>query len=130
MTKRRGEKREVKLLAIAGINGLLSLHESPDEPFILTNFPWIKLIRNDFDYPFNKNHPSSPLFDLIMEISIALSNSYGLLVNSFYELEPLFVDYLTRESKPKAFCQTLVLDATTKNRTRISLRVQMDSVVG
>ncbi|KAL2508683.1 UDP-Glycosyltransferase superfamily protein [Forsythia ovata] len=38
-----------------------------------------------------------------MEISIALSNSYGVLVNSFYELEPLFVDYLTRESKPKAF---------------------------
>ncbi|KAL2556267.1 UDP-Glycosyltransferase superfamily protein [Forsythia ovata] len=38
-----------------------------------------------------------------MEISIALSNNYGLIVNSFYELEPLFVDYLTIESKPKAF---------------------------
>ncbi|KAL2528500.1 UDP-glycosyltransferase 90A1 [Forsythia ovata] len=88
----------------ASVNGLLSLHESPDEPFTLTSFPWIKLTRNDFDYPFNKRDPSSPLFDFIVEISIALFNSYGLLVNSFYELEPLFVDYLNRESKPKAFC--------------------------
>ncbi|KAL2454216.1 UDP-glycosyltransferase 90A1 [Abeliophyllum distichum] len=88
----------------AGVNGLLTLHESPDEPFTLTSFPWIKLTRNDFDYPFNKRDPSSPLFDFVVEISIALSSSYGLLVNSFYELEPLFVDYLNRESKPKAFC--------------------------
>ncbi|KAL2528855.1 UDP-glycosyltransferase 90A1 [Forsythia ovata] len=86
------------------VNGLLSLHESPDEPFTLTSFPWIKVTRNDFVYPFTERHPSGPLFDFITEINIALSNSYGLLVNSFYELEPQFVDYLNRESKPKAFC--------------------------
>ncbi|KAL2505164.1 UDP-glycosyltransferase 90A1 [Abeliophyllum distichum] len=38
-----------------------------------------------------------------METNIALRNSYGLLVNSFYELEPSFADYWNRESKPKAF---------------------------
>ncbi|CAI9777336.1 unnamed protein product [Fraxinus pennsylvanica] len=35
---------------------------------------------------------------------IALSKSYGLLVNSFYELEPLYAEYWNRESTPKAFC--------------------------
>ncbi|XP_022895143.1 UDP-glycosyltransferase 90A1-like [Olea europaea var. sylvestris] len=88
----------------AVINGLLSLHESADEPFTLSSFPWIKLTRNDFDYPFNQRHPSGPLFDFIMEMGIALSKSYGLLVNSFYELEPLYVEYWNRESKAKAFC--------------------------
>ncbi|CAA2966216.1 UDP-glycosyltransferase 90A1-like [Olea europaea subsp. europaea] len=88
----------------AAVNGLLSLHESADEPFNLTSFPWIKLTRNDFDDPFNKRDPSGPLFDFIIERVIAMSNSYGLLVNSFYELEPLYVDYCNRESKPKAFC--------------------------
>ncbi|CAI9763202.1 unnamed protein product [Fraxinus pennsylvanica] len=38
-----------------------------------------------------------------METIIALWNSYGQLVNSFYELEPRFVDYWNRESKPKVF---------------------------
>ncbi|CAI9777343.1 unnamed protein product [Fraxinus pennsylvanica] len=36
----------------ADINGLLSLHESADEPFTLISFPRIKLTRNGFDYPF------------------------------------------------------------------------------
>ncbi|CAA2966217.1 UDP-glycosyltransferase 90A1-like [Olea europaea subsp. europaea] len=87
----------------AAVNGLLSTHESADEPFALTSFPWIKLTRNDFDYPFNKRDPSGPLLDFYMETTIALWNSYGQLVNSFYELEPQFVDYWNRESKPKAF---------------------------
>ncbi|KAL2528840.1 UDP-glycosyltransferase 90A1 [Forsythia ovata] len=86
------------------VNRLLSLHESPDEPITLPIFPWIKVTRNYFAYPFNERNPSGPLFDFIMEMDIFLSNSYGLLVNSFYELEPRFVDYLNRESKPKAFC--------------------------
>ncbi|CAI9763203.1 unnamed protein product [Fraxinus pennsylvanica] len=88
----------------AAVNGLLSLHESADERFNLTSFPWIKLTRNDFDDPFNKREPSGPLFDFIIETIIAMSNSYGLLVNSFYELEPLYVEYCNRVSKPKAFC--------------------------
>ncbi|CAI9784827.1 unnamed protein product [Fraxinus pennsylvanica] len=87
----------------ADINGLLSLHESADEPFTLISFPWIKLTRNEFDYLFNKRDPSGPLFDFVMEMVIALSKSYGLLVNSFYELKPLYVEYWNCESKPKAF---------------------------
>ncbi|KAL2528427.1 UDP-glycosyltransferase 90A1 [Forsythia ovata] len=87
----------------AAVNGLLSLHESADEPFTLTSFPWIKLTKNDFVDPFNKRDPSGPLFDFIMETKIAMRNSYGLLVNSFYELEPSFVDYWNCEYKPKAF---------------------------
>ncbi|KAK4393012.1 UDP-glycosyltransferase 90A1 [Sesamum angolense] len=42
------------------VNGLLSLHESDDEPFTLAGFPWIKLTRNDFDSPLDKRDPRGP----------------------------------------------------------------------
>ncbi|KAK4759902.1 hypothetical protein SAY87_023033 [Trapa incisa] len=32
------------------------------------------------------------------------ANSYGLVVNSFEELEPVFLDYWNRENKPRAWC--------------------------
>ncbi|KAG8384809.1 hypothetical protein BUALT_Bualt04G0157000 [Buddleja alternifolia] len=84
-------------------NGLLSLNESPDEPFTLPSFPWIKLTRNDFNEPFDKRDPSGPYLDFIMEAAISTTNSYGLLVNTFYELEQLFADYYNREFQPKAW---------------------------
>ncbi|KAL3813782.1 hypothetical protein ACJIZ3_015050 [Penstemon smallii] len=84
-------------------NELLSLHESPDEPFALKNFPWIKLTRNDFDDPFDKLDPRGPHMDFIIECVTATTNSYGLIVNSFYELEPLYADYWTKYCQPKAW---------------------------
>lgn len=85
-------------------NGLLSLHESADEPFTATSFPWIKARRNDFDHPFNKRDPSGPDLDFIVECTMATTNSYGMLVNSFYELEEPFVEYWTRKCRPKTWC--------------------------
>ncbi|KAL8471400.1 hypothetical protein ACS0TY_028886 [Phlomoides rotata] len=87
----------------AGKSGSLSLHERDDEPFSLSRFPWIELTRNDFDEPFNQRHAAGPHMDFIYECGISTANSYGLLVNSFYELEPLYADYSTRESGPKAW---------------------------
>lgn len=84
-------------------HGLLSLHESGDEPFTLPGFPSIKLTRNDFDDPFDKPDPRGPHLDFIIEVAAATANSFGLLVNSFYELEPTFADYWDRECKPRAW---------------------------
>lgn len=85
------------------VNGLLSLHESDDEPFTLAGFPWIKLTRNDFHGPLDKRDPRGPHLDFMNEAATATSNSYGLLVNSFYELEQPYEDYWNRECQPKAW---------------------------
>ncbi|KAI3452409.1 hypothetical protein Pfo_009074 [Paulownia fortunei] len=84
-------------------NGLLSLHESDDEPFTVAGFPSIKLTRNDFDDPFDKRDPRGPHFDFIIEVATATTNSYGVLVNSFYELEQPYADYWNLKCQPKAW---------------------------
>ncbi|CAH1437695.1 unnamed protein product [Lactuca virosa] len=42
--------------------------------------------------------------DFVMEATKAMMNSSGQIMNSFYELEPQFLDYLNGESMPKAWC--------------------------
>ncbi|KAM7498172.1 hypothetical protein LguiA_022586 [Lonicera macranthoides] len=81
-----------------GVHQLLSVPESNSEPIILKSFPWIKVTRNDFDESFNKRDPKGPLFDFVLEQIVITSDSYGLIVNRFYKLEP------NRESQPKAWC--------------------------
>ncbi|KAJ4729185.1 Glycosyltransferase [Melia azedarach] len=87
-----------------GINRLLSGPESDDELITVSEFPWIKVTRKDFNPPFTDPEPKGPLFELTMEQAVSASNSYGMIVNSFYELEPVFVDFWNREAKPKAWC--------------------------
>ncbi|KVI09169.1 UDP-glucuronosyl/UDP-glucosyltransferase [Cynara cardunculus var. scolymus] len=86
------------------LNRLLSGPKSDDDLITVTGFPWIKITRNDYDEPLNQRVPSGPHLDFIMETGITTANSYGLISNSFYELEPLFVDYLNRDPKPKVWC--------------------------
>ncbi|XP_075481940.1 UDP-glycosyltransferase 90A1 [Primulina tabacum] len=85
-------------------NGLLSLHESGDETFTVTSFPWIRARRNEFDHPFNKRDPTGPDLDFILECKTATNNSYGMLVNTFCELEEPFVEYWNRKLQPKTWC--------------------------
>ncbi|KAJ8549901.1 hypothetical protein K7X08_033608 [Anisodus acutangulus] len=102
-------------LAYYGMNafsGALSISAMPilgtvvsdDEPFVVPDFPCIKLTRNDFDIHFREREPKVPAFDFFMDVVIATSKSYGLLINSFYELESVYVDYCNRISSPKSWC--------------------------
>ncbi|KAG5534950.1 hypothetical protein RHGRI_022907 [Rhododendron griersonianum] len=86
------------------VNSLLSGPELDDEPIVVTSFPWIKLIRNEFDEPFNSREPKGPHMDFIIEQAIATSKSYGQVMNSFYELEVLYVEYWNRAWEPKVWC--------------------------
>ncbi|CAK9162336.1 unnamed protein product [Ilex paraguariensis] len=85
-------------------NRLLFEKESADELFTVTKFPWIKLTRNDFEPPFTDPEPKGPHSEFILDSVISTSKSYGLVMNSFYELEQLYVDYWNSHYEPRAWC--------------------------
>ncbi|GMG99339.1 hypothetical protein Nepgr_001179 [Nepenthes gracilis] len=92
------------LSTVVSQRGLLSGPESDDEPITVPDFPWIKLTRNDFEHPFNMRQPKGPHFDFVVEMGMASASSYGMVVNSFYELEHQFVDYWNAKLLPRAWC--------------------------
>ncbi|KAK6928332.1 UDP-glucuronosyl/UDP-glucosyltransferase [Dillenia turbinata] len=83
---------------------LLGKPQSDDELFTVTPFPWIKLCRNDFDETFRFNDHKGPHSEFFMDTVIATSKSYGIVVNSFYELESVFLDYWNQNYNPRAWC--------------------------
>lgn len=92
---------------------------SDDEMFTLPDFPWIKLTRNDFDSPFREREPKGPFFDFAMEEAMATSKSYGLIVNSFYELESVYVDHFNSKFSPRAWCVGPFCPATAPLQERL-----------
>ncbi|KAF3444678.1 hypothetical protein FNV43_RR14371 [Rhamnella rubrinervis] len=89
---------------VVGENRLLHGPESENELITVPKFPWIKITKNDFDPIMSKEpDPKSKDFEFLMNCVITMARSFGLVVNSFYELEPVFVDYCNRESQPKAY---------------------------
>ncbi|KAJ6949522.1 UDP-glycosyltransferase 90A1-like [Populus alba x Populus x berolinensis] len=72
--------------------------ESDDELITLPQFPWIKVTRNDFGSTFRDPEPSGPHFEFIIATITAAVNSYGTIINSFYELEATFADYWNKEN--------------------------------
>lgn len=85
------------------VNDLASVpRSSDDEPFPIPSFPWVQLTRNDLDETFLTRR--GPQYDFVVEQAIATDQSHGLLVNSFRELEPFFVDFWNDKCRPKAWC--------------------------
>lgn len=77
-----------------------------DQPFYISpnNFPKLKLTRNDFDPPFNQLQPKGESVDFMMEQLFALYRSFGIIVNSFDELESSYAEFWNRRFGPKAWC--------------------------
>ncbi|XP_016559080.2 UDP-glycosyltransferase 90A1 [Capsicum annuum] len=93
------------LSLIRSSGDLLRTELSDDEMFRVPDFPWIKLTRNDFSSPFREREPSGPFFDFAMEELMATSKSYGIIMNSFYELESVYIDYFKGSKfSPRAWC--------------------------
>ncbi|KAG6578601.1 UDP-glycosyltransferase 90A1, partial [Cucurbita argyrosperma subsp. sororia] len=75
-------------------NKLFDGIKSSDEMITVTDFPWVKFARDDFDEDFwHADRRTCLPFQLIMKSIHAATNSYGLIVNSFYELEPTFCNF-------------------------------------
>ncbi|ONI19517.1 hypothetical protein PRUPE_3G282700 [Prunus persica] len=88
-------------------NRLLHGPESDDELITVTRFPWIKITRKDFFHEaFTKDDHDQPsqASEFHMKAAVATNRSFGMIVNSFYELEPVFTDYWNSECEPKAWC--------------------------
>ncbi|KDP45373.1 hypothetical protein JCGZ_09622 [Jatropha curcas] len=75
-----------------------------DELITVTQFPWIKVTRNDFESIHTDAEPKGPHFEFITKVLTALLKSYVYISNSFYELESLFVDYWNNHNRQKSWC--------------------------
>ncbi|KAJ9683454.1 hypothetical protein PVL29_019156 [Vitis rotundifolia] len=85
------------------VNGLLFGPESDDEPFSVPEFPWIRLTKNDFGPSHRET--SGAHADFMIETVKSTSESNGLVINSFREIDSVFLDYWNREFKdPKGWC--------------------------
>ncbi|KAK7272843.1 hypothetical protein RIF29_13883 [Crotalaria pallida] len=85
-------------------SGILGGPQPNDELVELTRFPWIKICKEDFESEFRNIDPNSVAYQFNMKVISATIISYGMVVNSFYELEPVFVDFLNTEPSPKSWC--------------------------
>ncbi|XP_022938572.1 UDP-glycosyltransferase 90A1-like [Cucurbita moschata] len=76
-------------------NKLFDGVKSSDELITVTDFPWVKFVLDDLDEVFwHADRRTSLHFQVITKSVHAATNSYGLIVNSFYELESMFCDYI------------------------------------
>ncbi|XP_071924588.1 UDP-glycosyltransferase 90A1-like [Coffea arabica] len=93
------------LVQVVGPTSLLQRGKSDTEEisFPGDDFPWIKFTRNDFDPKIAYPERDTEYFQLVLEHGRATMNSYGLLVNSFYELESIFLDYWNKKCVPRAW---------------------------
>lgn len=78
--------------------------DTPEKSVSVPVFPNLKLTEHDLCPPLDGPNPQGPFFDFMKETKEALSRSQGLIINSFYELEPAFFDYWNASIGPKAWC--------------------------
>ena len=94
----------LSLCSEVAIQGILSGPQPDDELVELTQFPWIRLCKEDFEPEFRNPKPGSLVYEFNTKVLAATVNSHGTVVNSFYELEAVFVDYMNSKSSPKGWC--------------------------
>ncbi|KAG8384810.1 hypothetical protein BUALT_Bualt04G0157100 [Buddleja alternifolia] len=97
----------------------LIIEPQPDgsEVLKIAEFPWHKFKKEDFSSVFMEPEAKkNPVYDFISEQIIATSKSYGVVVNSFYELESTYNDYWNSEFGPKAWCIGPLCLAQPKNK--------------
>ncbi|KAL1188536.1 UDP-glycosyltransferase 90A1 [Cardamine amara subsp. amara] len=80
--------------------------ESDTEPVTVPGFPWIRVKKCDFNNVALQADPkeTGPGQKLFMDQFMSTATSHGFVVNSFYELESAFVDYINNSDQPKSWC--------------------------
>ncbi|KAK4491121.1 hypothetical protein RD792_001845 [Penstemon davidsonii] len=76
---------------------------SDSEPFVLPNLPHeLKFVRTQVS-PFEQEEKKNEFSKLIEQMTESVGRSYGVIVNSFYELESIYADYYTQVLGRKAW---------------------------
>uniref|UniRef100_A0A803Q8B1 Glycosyltransferase n=1 Tax=Cannabis sativa TaxID=3483 RepID=A0A803Q8B1_CANSA len=70
---------------------------------VVSDFPWIKLTRNEYDPSAQNGEDESLAHEFMSKATEATNNSFGMIYNSFYELEPVFADYWNQKVGPKSW---------------------------
>ncbi|KAL5582533.1 hypothetical protein UlMin_014975 [Ulmus minor] len=92
------------LIRIVVGSQLLQNLKSNHELITVPPFPWIKITKNDFDPPISDPEKNPIRFESVVRSFETSALSFGMIVNSFQEIEPAFIDYWNREFLPKAWC--------------------------
>ncbi|KAJ1688756.1 hypothetical protein LUZ63_012911 [Rhynchospora breviuscula] len=81
-------------------------HHTLDDlrPFAVTSFPHIELTMAELTEPIDVPNGTGPVHDFDAQVVKAMSQSDGLLFNSFYELEAPYRDYWEAFIGPKPWC--------------------------
>nr|XP_010913834.1 UDP-glycosyltransferase 90A1-like [Elaeis guineensis] len=90
--------------------------DSDDQPFTVSGFPNLWLTSDDLSRISDDPHPEDELYKFRQEIQPA-PDTRGLIANSFYELEPGYVDHWNGHIGPKAWCVGLLCLAQQKTRS-------------
>ncbi|KAJ4763980.1 Glycosyltransferase [Rhynchospora pubera] len=64
------------------------------EPFAIPGFPHLSLTKSDLEPPFDDPDPKGPHWDFVVEQGVASITSRGFIMNSFYDLESPYFDYM------------------------------------
>ncbi|PON52022.1 UDP-glucuronosyl/UDP-glucosyltransferase [Trema orientale] len=83
--------------AVVAMSGVLKQSETITVP----GFPWIKANKDEFDGMFPNPEADPIAVEFSMKFVGAISKSFGIISNTFYELEPVFIDHWNREIGPK-----------------------------
>ncbi|KAI3748078.1 hypothetical protein L6452_10933 [Arctium lappa] len=76
---------------------------SDTDEVIVPEFPWMKVTRIELGDKLNSNDVNNPIAEWMTEQIVATSKSYGLITNSFFELEPVYADFWNSKIGPKSW---------------------------
>ncbi|KAG1326973.1 UDP-glycosyltransferase 90A1 [Cocos nucifera] len=101
---------------------------SDDQPFTVSGFPNLQLTLDDLSQISDDPHPEDELYKFTQEIQ-PTPDTCGIMANSFYELEPGYVDHWNGHIGPKAWCVGLLCLAQqrTHSNNRTELLQWLDS---
>nr|XP_010913835.2 UDP-glycosyltransferase 90A1-like [Elaeis guineensis] len=78
--------------------------DNDHQPFMVPGFPHLRLTKADLGKPFDDPNPRHPIYVFDIEVTKATNESHGIVANSFYELEPAYVDHWNDKIGPKVWC--------------------------
>ncbi|XP_071735028.1 UDP-glycosyltransferase 90A1-like [Rutidosis leptorrhynchoides] len=93
----------ITVTTVVAENGNLFNEKSDSDKVVVPEFPWIKVTRNEFSDVFNGRDVNSQFAEWMHNMILATRKSYGLVTNSFFELEPMYSDYWNMKYGPKSW---------------------------